>query len=122
MSRFEHGTVARYDIGAWQQPDGSCKMPSTVGVKPLWEAATTTCVHCGAPFPMVRFDKDEASTRNRIGRGFCGNCDGFYCGPNCRECNGGWERMLEICEGTRNPTAVTVNVPRPQSRLLLPFF
>ena len=121
MSKFECGSVAHYDVGAWQQPDGTCRMPSTVGVRPTYEAGTTICVHCSAPFPMVRFEKDAAATKNRIGRGFCMNCNGFYCGPTCRECVP-WERMLEIAEGTCNPTAVTVNVPRPQGRLLLPFF
>jgi hypothetical protein len=39
------------------------------------------------------------------------NCDGYVCGPTCAaECKP-LERWLEECEGTVNPTAVSVAVP-----------
>lgn len=68
---------------------------------------TVQCVHCGGHFII-----GPGMTK---GRGFCCNCNGFICGAGCAECVP-WEKALEIAEGTRNPTAVTVAVPR----LILP--
>lgn len=67
--------------------------------KPLRREGTHQCVHCGCHFEMVRGSGSI--------HGFCGRCNGFICGPRCIECVP-LEQWLEIQEGTRNPTAVSV--------------
>lgn len=95
MSKFEHGLSILTDPGI---------------DAPLEERPTTQCVHCGGHFPTPNFGNSAADRRNRIGRGFCYNCNGFICGAKCQECKP-TERMLEELEGTKNPTAVSVAVP-----------
>jgi len=66
--------------------------------KPLAEVKTVKCVHCGGQFQFgPGYTKD---------RGWCGRCNGPICGAGCLECVPE-EAMLEIMEGTRNPTAVS---------------
>jgi hypothetical protein len=67
--------------------------------KPLAEVKTACCKHCGGHFPF-----GPGHTKNR---GWCFRCNGPVCGPGCAECVP-MEAMLEIAEGTRNPTAVAV--------------
>lgn len=67
--------------------------------KPILEIKTLQCVHCGGHFP-------HQPGSGKI-RGFCMRCNGPICGPNCQECVP-WEAYLEILEGTRNPTSVSV--------------
>lgn len=81
--------------------------------KPIFETGTTQCAHCGKHFPIPRFGSLPGDKESRVGRGFCrlhGKNDGWICGESCQYCNGGWERQLEVEEGTRNPTAVSVPV------------
>lgn len=67
--------------------------------KPYAVVKTVQCCHCGAHFPFgPGYTKD---------RGFCFKCNGPICGARCLECVP-MEAQLEIMEGTRNPTAVTV--------------
>lgn len=64
------------------------------------EIDTLQCVHCGLEFP-------HCPGSGKI-RGFCTRCNGPTCGcAKCGECVP-MEAQLEILEGTRNPTAVTV--------------
>ena len=63
------------------------------------EADTLSCVHCGRHWPI---------TGKQL-TAFCGNCNGPICGPGCMECVP-LEKQLEIWEGVRNPTAVSVAV------------
>jgi len=72
------------------------------------EAATLQCVHCGGHW--------QVQPGSGKLRGFCFRCNGPVCGPGCAECVP-MEAMLEIMEGTRNPTSVSVAVP---SKLILP--
>lgn len=44
----------------------------------LLETGTLSCVHCGMPF--------EVGPGKLKGRGWCGPCHGYYCGPCCRDC------------------------------------
>lgn len=94
--------------------------------KPLLEIPTTQCCHCHTHFPLPRFfphfvdgmvkliatDFGPEARQSRIGRGWCPNHgeNGYVCGPGCAECIDR-EAKLEILEGTRNPTAVSVAVP-----------
>ena len=66
---------------------------------PAFEADTLKCVHCGMHF--------RAQPGSGKIRGICFNCNGPICGPKCKECVPE-ERQLEIMEGTRDPSAVTV--------------
>ncbi len=96
--KFEHGFFLICDPGA---------------DKPIFETGSTQCCHCGGHFPMPRFGNLPGDKKSRVGRGFCGNHgknEGWVCGPSCSICNGGWEKQLEVMEGTRNPTAVSVPV------------
>ena len=95
MSKFEHAWVSMHDPGA---------------DKPIYEGAWTQCGHCAKSFPLPRFDNLPGSKASRIGRGYCPLCNAYICGASCVDCNGGWEKQLEIMEGTRNPTAVSVPV------------
>ncbi len=88
MSKFEHGYGVLIDPGS---------------DKPILEQKSTQCVHCGGHFPLC-----PGSGKLR---GFCYNCNGLVCGPGCANCVP-MERMLEEMEGTKNPTAVSVAVPR----------
>jgi hypothetical protein len=77
------------------------------------DGETVQCVHCGGHFFI-----GPGYTK---GRGFCMNCNGFICGERCQECVP-WEKALEIAEGTRNPTAVSIAVPTSAPKqLLLPW-
>lgn len=67
--------------------------------KPILEVKTLQCVHCGGHFPH-----QPGSGKTR---GFCMRCSGPVCGPGCQECIP-WEAQLEIMEGTRKPTSVSV--------------
>lgn len=60
--------------------------------KPLLEAATIQCVHCGR-----HWVPQPGSGRTR---GFCMRCNGFICGPECQECIP-VEQMLENIEQGR---------------------
>lgn len=59
------------------------------------------CVHCSAHFPIQ-------PGSGKI-RGFCYRCNGMICGPGCVDCVPA-EAQLEIMEGTRNPSSVSVGV------------
>ena len=62
--------------------------------KPILEAATLQCVHCGGhwvPRPGSR----------RV-RGFCTNCHGPICGPGCQQCVPA-EQLLENLERGQDP-------------------
>lgn len=96
--KFEHGLAEWTDPGSDQ---GVVSLP------------TTQCCHCGSVFPLPSFANDAESRKNRIGRGFCMNCNGFICGKDCEECVPE-EMWLELQEGTRNPTAVKSAVPQGQ--------
>ncbi len=67
--------------------------------KPLEVVKTVRCVHCGGHFPF-----GPGHTKDR---GWCYNCNGAICGAGCLTCVP-LEAQLEIMEGTRNPTAVSV--------------
>lgn len=67
--------------------------------KPILEAQTLQCVHCGG-----HWIPQPGSGRLR---GFCMRCNGPICGPDCQECVP-VEKLLEIMEGTCDPTAVSV--------------
>jgi len=69
--------------------------------KPIATHKTLQCVHCGGHW--------EVKPGSGRVRGFCMNCNGHVCGPRCSECVP-FEKRLEIEEGTRNPTAVSVGV------------
>ena len=73
--------------------------------------------NCGGHFPTPSFGTDKAARKNRIGRGFCMNCNGYICGEKCIVCKP-LERWLEEMEGTKDPTAVSIAVPN--SSLWLP--
>lgn len=62
--------------------------------KPLRELGTYQCCHCGAHHFSGKL------------LGYCANCNGFFCGGKCEECIP-QEKMLEIMEGTCDPTAVS---------------
>lgn len=69
--------------------------------KPLEVVMTVRCVHCGGHFPF-----GPGHTKDR---GYCYNCRGAICGAKCLECVP-MEAQLEIMEGTRDPSAVSVGV------------
>lgn len=79
--------------------------------------ATAQCVHCGAHFvtkpptgikkALTSFEAMRLEQQGKTVRGWCMNCNGPICGPQCAECVP-LEAKLEIAEGTRNPTAVSV--------------
>jgi hypothetical protein len=46
--------------------------------KPILEAGTLQCVHCGAHW-QIRPGSGKI-------RGFCSRCNGPVCGPKCAEC------------------------------------
>lgn len=64
-----------------------------------FEADTRMCCHCGKHW-LVQPGSGNV-------RGFCGKCNAMICGPGCLECVP-LEKQLEILEGTRNPSAVSV--------------
>ena len=66
------------------------------------EHDTLQCVHCGGHW-VVRHGSG-------IKRGWCMSCNGPFCGPGCEACIP-LEKRLDIISG-RNPTAVSVAVPR----------
>lgn len=63
--------------------------------KPLLEAATLQCVHCGGHWIVVPGSK-------RV-RGYCMNCNGPICGPDCQTCVP-VEQLLENMERGKPPT------------------
>lgn len=63
------------------------------------EVETKQCCHCGLHWEVV-------PGSGKV-RGYCMKCNGWFCGPHCCECVP-IEKQLEIMEGTRNPTAVSV--------------
>lgn len=63
--------------------------------KPILEAACLQCVHCGGQFPAKPhlssqvYGPAEAKKMQAAGRtmrGYCQNCDGPICSPECAEC------------------------------------
>lgn len=80
----EHGLITYFDPGS---------------DKPVAQVRTHRCCHCGGHFPF-----GPGQTK---GRGWCFRCNGAVCGAGCAECVP-MEAQLEIAEGTRNPTAVSV--------------
>lgn len=77
------------------------------------EGETVQCCHCGKHFFL--------SPQTTKDRGFCYRCGGFICGERCLNCVP-IEAELEILEGTRNPTAVSVAVPSSAPKqLILPY-
>lgn len=77
MSRREAGTIIISDPGS---------------DKPILEVATIQCVHCGR-----HWVPSPGSGRTR---GFCMNCSGYICGPDCQNCVP-TEQMLENIEAGR---------------------
>jgi len=63
-----------------------------------YEADTRQCCHCGS-----HWVHEVGSGKIR---GYCMNCGGHVCGPQCAACVP-YERQIEIAEGA-NPTAVSV--------------
>lgn len=61
--------------------------------RPLMEVATIQCVHCGKHWIPQRGSGNV--------RGFCMNCNGYVCGPDCKECVP-VELMLENIEKGRD--------------------
>jgi hypothetical protein len=69
---------------------------------------TRQCVHCGMHWNHKLKSRD--SNEPKVLRGFCMRCNGHICGAmECLQCIPA-EAKLEIAEGTRNPTAVSVPV------------
>lgn len=68
---------------------------------------TVQCVHCGAHFPkpkpklttrtLTRDEAYEFEKQGRKARGWCMNCKGFICGPECAKCVP-QEQLLENIE------------------------
>jgi hypothetical protein len=104
MAKFEHGLATYMDPG------------SDI---PLLEVPTTQCCHCGGHFPTPGFGNDAESRKKRIGRGFCMNCNGFICGPQCAECIP-QERQNDILDSGLDPSAVSVSMNGLGSKLWLP--
>lgn len=78
---------------------------------PILEVKTLRCCHCGGHFPANPslskdvFGPEEAKKRQAAGRtvrGFCQNCNGPVCGPDCAECVP-VELYLENMEHGRDP-------------------
>ena len=75
-------------------------MPKTVASIELFDFQTdrfvrvglVKCIHCQAQFEMA-----PGKTK---GRGWCGNCMGYICGPKCLKC-GHWEQQLDNIEAGR---------------------
>ena len=61
-------------------------------------AVTRQCVHCGGHFTSIR--------GSGVTRGWCINCNGVVCGPQCSSCVP-FERQLELMEGA-DPTKIIV--------------
>lgn len=85
--------------------------------KPILEAATVQCVHCGGHwFPQPGSGKV---------RGFCTRCNGPICGPDCAACVP-VEQLLENYEKFRpldfRPTVVAITAAPPPAagKLILP--
>ncbi len=62
------------------------------GDKPILEAATLQCAHCGKHWIVV-------PGSGRV-RGFCMRCNGPICGPKCAECLPA-EKQIENIEAGR---------------------
>jgi hypothetical protein len=90
MSKFEKG------LATWSDPGAD---------KPLLEIPTFRCVHCGGAFAI-----EPGSGKIR---GFCTNCNGYVCGPGCKDCVP-MEQLLENLEAGRELTfrPVVGNVPK----------
>lgn len=78
---------------------------------PILEASTLQCCHCQGHFPAkpalsaAIYGPEQASKMKAAGRtmrGFCQNCNGPVCGPDCAECVH-WEQMLDNMEHGRDP-------------------
>lgn len=78
--------------------------------KPTLEAMTLACVHCGGHFPAKAavnnevYGAEQAVKMRDAGktmRGFCMNCNGPICGPDCAECVP-LEQFLENIEHGRD--------------------
>lgn len=76
--------------------------------QPTIEGETVQCRHCGSHFPI-------SPGSGKI-RGFCFNCNGPICGPDCQECIP-YEKRLDMEDSGKSPTAVSVATP---SKLWLP--
>lgn len=79
--------------------------------KLIAEVMCYQCVHCGEQFPSKPhlssqvYGPAEAKKMQDAGktmRGFCQNCNGPICGPNCAECVPE-EQYLENIEYGRDP-------------------
>jgi hypothetical protein len=88
-----------------RRPAGHTIVTDDTGV--ISESDMLQCVHCGYQW-QIRPGSGKL-------RGFCFRCNGPVCGQRCENCVP-IEAQLEIMEGTRNPTAVSVAVPK----LILP--
>jgi hypothetical protein len=77
--------------------------------KPLFEADTVQCVHCGGHFIKPLFGPSAADKKSRIGRGLCRRCNGFICGAGCLECRP-TDLQLAIMEGRATGTEVSAPV------------
>ena len=79
--------------------------------KPILEAMTLQCCHCGGHFPAKASVNNEVygpeqakqmATAGKTMRGFCMNCNGPVCGPSCADCLP-VEAYLENMEHGRDP-------------------
>jgi hypothetical protein len=80
------------------RPDGYVIVTGPSGV---FEGDTRQCVHCGGHW---LYQPGSGNVR-----GFCFNCNGHFCGPECEECIPE-EKQLDIMEGTKKADSVTVPV------------
>jgi hypothetical protein len=89
LNKTDHGLITISDPGA---------------DKPLREIKTVQCVHCGG-----HWIPQPGSGRMR---GWCQNCNGFVCGPQCAECVH-VEQMLDNIENGRplNYKPIIASVP-----------
>jgi len=96
--------------------------------KPILEAATLQCVHCGGHFPAKAsvsndvYGPEQAkqmANEGRTMRGFCMNCNGPVCGPDCSECVP-VEQYLENIEHGREETFKPAFSSLSQAKMWLP--
>lgn len=84
-----------------RNPSGHVIITDPDAARPL-ERDTLQCVHCGEHWVVQH--------GSGIKRGWCPLCNGPFCGKKCEACVP-FEKWLEIVEGTKNPTAVSIAVP-----------
>lgn len=76
------------------------------------EGETLSCCHCGKHW--------EVRKGSGIDRGFCQNCMGYVCGPNCYDCIPVEQRLANIEAGRPILTPRTPSILVPESHLFEP--